>query len=89
MVWNNGVALSPMPFNFPLEYATMRAQVNQSGLKLKGTHQLPIMLVTLICRKKNTEALAVDSKEVGHLVNADKSKYMACFEIRMHDVNTI
>ena len=26
--------------------------------------------------KKNTEALLVDSKEVGLLVNADKTKYM-------------
>jgi hypothetical protein len=29
-----------MPFNFPLEYAIKRVQVNQNGLKLKGTHQL-------------------------------------------------
>jgi hypothetical protein len=33
-------ALSPMPFNFTLEYATKRVQVNQNGLKLKDTHQL-------------------------------------------------
>jgi len=33
-------ALSPMPSNFPLEYAIKRVQVNQKGLKLKGTHQL-------------------------------------------------
>ena len=28
-----------MLFNFPLEYAIMRVQVNQDGLKLNGTHQ--------------------------------------------------
>jgi hypothetical protein len=33
-------ALSPLIFNFPLEYVIRRAQVNQDGLKLNGTHQL-------------------------------------------------
>jgi hypothetical protein len=33
-----GDALSPLPFNFALEYAIKRVQVNQDGLKLNGTH---------------------------------------------------
>jgi len=35
-----GDTLSPMLFNFALECAITRVQVNQDGLKLNGTHQL-------------------------------------------------
>ena len=35
-----GDALSPLLFNFALEYAIRRVRVNQDDLKLNGTHHL-------------------------------------------------
>jgi hypothetical protein len=33
-------ALSPLHFDFDLEYAIMKVQENKVGLKINGTHQL-------------------------------------------------
>ena len=78
-----GDALSPLLFNFALEYAIRRAQVNQDGLKLNGTHELLIYAndVNMLggsvhTTKENAEALVVASREIGLEVNADRTKYM-------------
>jgi len=75
--------LFPLFFNFTLHHAIRGVQVNQDGLKLNGTHQLLAYAdnVNILGRsihtiKKNTEALAIASKENGLKVNADKTEYM-------------
>jgi len=78
-----GDALSPMLFKFALEYAIRRVQVNQDGLKLNGTHQLPtyaddvnILGGSIHTLKENAEALVAATREIGLEVSADKTKYM-------------
>jgi len=70
-------------FNFALEYANRRVQVNQDGLKLNGKHQLLVYAADVHILggnvhtiNKNAEALAVASKETGVEVYADKTDYM-------------
>jgi hypothetical protein len=76
-------ALSPQLFNFALEYAIRKVQVNQFVLKLNGTHQLVAYadVVNLLgdnpdAIKKNTKALIDSSKEVGLEINIERTKYM-------------
>jgi hypothetical protein len=64
-----------------LEYAIRRVQVNQDGLKLNDTHQLPayandvnILGGSVHTVKKNVEALVAATKETGLEVNAHKTK---------------
>ena len=79
-----GDVLSPLLFNFALEYAIRRVQVNQDGLKLNDTHQflvyaddVNILGGSVHTVKENAESVIVASKEIGLEVNADKTKYMA------------
>ena len=77
----HGDALSPLLFNFALEYAIRRVQVNQDGLKLNGTHQLlayvdyvNILGGSVHTIKKNAESLVAATKETRLEVNAHKTK---------------
>jgi len=78
-----GDALTPILFNFALEYAIRRVQVNQDGLKLIGTHQLLAYADdvsklggSIHTLKENAEALIAATRENGLEVSADKTKYM-------------
>jgi hypothetical protein len=78
----HGDALSPLLFNFTLEYAIRRIQENQKGRKWNGTSQIlgyaddvNVVEENIDTIKKNTEALLYVSKEVGLEVNPEKTKY--------------
>jgi hypothetical protein len=79
-------ALSPLLFNFPLEYTIRKVQENQVGLKLNGTHQLlayaedvNLLEDNIDMINKDTETSTDASKEVGLEVNVEKTKYMLVF----------
>jgi hypothetical protein len=78
-----GDALKPLFFNFALEYAIRRVQVNQEGLKLNGTHNLFVYAddINILGKSvhtvmENAEALVVACQKTGLAVNADKTKYI-------------
>jgi hypothetical protein len=78
-----GDALSPLLFNFALEYSIRKVQENQVGLKLNGALHLLAYAddVNLLgdnkdTIKKNMEALIDARKEVGLEINVWNTKYM-------------
>jgi len=94
--FKQGDALSPLLFNFTLDYTIRRVHVIQDGLKLSGTRQLlvyaddvNILGGSVHTVKKNAEALIVARKETGLEVNADKTSIWSCIEIRMQDIVTV
>jgi hypothetical protein len=78
-----GDAFAPLLFSVALEYAIRKAQENQVGLKLNGTHQLLAYVDdvnflgdNMDTVKKNTYNLIDSSKEVSLEVNEEKPNYL-------------
>jgi len=81
-----GDALSPLLFNFALEYAIRRVQVKQDGLKLNGAYQLlayaggvNILGGGIHTLQENAETLVAATREIVLEVCADKTKYKVKF----------
>jgi hypothetical protein len=81
--FRKGCALLPSLFNFALEYASRKVQVNQNGLKLNGTHRLSVYTDYILARnvrtiKKNIEALVDVTMETGlEVINDTKYVFMS------------
>jgi hypothetical protein len=84
-------AVSPLLFNFSVEYAISSVHVNQDGLKLNGTHQLLVYALdgnilggsVHSIHKKNLETLTVASKETVLEVNASRLSTWSRLKIRI------
>jgi len=79
-------ALSPLLFDFALEYAICRVHVNQDELKFYDTHPFRVYADDVNILRgsvhpigKNAASLLVARKETGLEVNIDKTKYMVMY----------
>jgi hypothetical protein len=76
--------LSPLIFNFALQYAFGKVKANQEEYKLDGIHQVllnadnNLLRKNTYTRKKNTESLLVAGKEICPELNKGKLNICLC-----------
>jgi hypothetical protein len=85
-----GDDLSPLLFNFVLEYTIMKVAENQVGLILNGIHQhlayadsVNLLEDNMVTVNKNTETLNSARKKVDLEVNVEKLSKYWCLVNRM------
>jgi hypothetical protein len=73
-----GDALSPLLFNFALEYAIRKVQENEVSLELNGTHQLLVNFLgdSVNTIKEKSGNLLEANRDTGVEINSEKTKYM-------------
>ena len=78
-----GDALSPLLFNFALEYAIGRVQENIIGLDMNGKYQLFVYADGVNMLGENLQTIGVNteifikaSKDIGLEINSGKTKYI-------------
>jgi len=68
-------ALSPLLFNFSLEYAIEKVQENKEGLELIGVHHFLVCTdANVLGEKKNTKTLLEVCRDIGLEVNTYTNK---------------
>jgi hypothetical protein len=89
-----GDALSPLLFNFALEYAIRKVQANEVGWELNGTRQLLVYAddISLLgddmdTKRENKGTLFEDSRDDGLEINAEKTNYMIMFHHQNSEQN--